>query len=47
MGFLIVIDLAIVEPLAYVVEKSSLDKPIKIVSLVLLIVGFAFDMLSS
>jgi hypothetical protein len=44
---LMAIDYIAIEPLAWVLERESLDKIIKFVSLILLLVGFHFDLLAS
>jgi hypothetical protein len=43
----LVLDIAFIEPLAWTLERPRLDKWIKSVSLILLLAGFHFDLLSS
>ena len=44
---LLLLDMIVVEPFAWLLERPLLDKLIKSLSLVFLIVGFHFDLLAS
>jgi len=46
-SFGVLIDLAILEPMAWLLERKMVDRWVKIISVVLLILGFHFDLLAS
>jgi uncharacterized membrane protein YdcZ (DUF606 family) len=43
----LIIDTIFIEPLAWIMERESIDRLIKIVSIALLLIGFHFDLLAS
>jgi hypothetical protein len=45
VGFLL--DILLIEPLAWILERPSLDRLVKLFALLLLIIGFHFDLLAS
>ena len=43
----LILELLVIEPMAFVLERKSIDKLIKIGALLLLMTGFTFDLLAS